>query len=371
MVNTKVTSLVSIITFVFIFFFFFIELSESQKLAPALYIFGDSNVDVGNNNKLDISAKTNYLPYGMDFPGATPGRPTNGYNIADFFAEALGLSLPPPFNSINISSYTNTEGLNYASSMSGILDDTGTAMFPGITTLRGQIEMFKKTVREQLRKVLKKKNGEEVKRHLSKSIVLVVSGVNDFALNLLRNERMDRRSIDHDAFSQDLVQKYAHLLMRMYNLGARKFVVFDVEALGCLPFVVDMAFPAKPRCVDELNSLVFNFNQMLYKKISQLGNTTMSEATFVVAKNYHYYLNLAQNPAKFGLKEGFKPCCGVNKYGTCDRLQKTCRDRKDYVFFDGFHLTQQAYKVLATQCFNATSSDAACVPINLQNLAKL
>ncbi|XP_062116041.1 GDSL esterase/lipase 7-like [Humulus lupulus] len=304
----------------------------------------------------------------MDFPAGAPGRATNGYNLADFFAKSLGLSLPPPCNSINISSYTSTEGLNYASSMSGILDDTGTDMFPGITSLRGQIEMFKLTIREQLRKVLR--NGKDLRRHLSKSIVLVVTGVNDFSVNLLRNERMDHRSIDHDAFSQDLVQKYADLLMRMYNVGARKFVVFDVEALGCLPFVVDMAFPAKPRCADELNSLVSNFNQMLYQKIKQLGSSSMSQATFIIGKNYDYFFNLAQNPAKFGLKEGFKPCCGVTKYGTCDSFQKSCTDRKDYVFFDGFHLTQAAYKVLATQCFNATTS-AACVPINLQQLAKL
>lgn len=68
--------------------FSFLWTSQAHKLAPALYVFGDSNVDPGNNNLLDTHAKSNYAPYGVDFPnGLITGRPTNGYNVADFFGK--------------------------------------------------------------------------------------------------------------------------------------------------------------------------------------------------------------------------------------------------------------------------------------------
>lgn len=46
---------------------------------PAVFIFGDSIVDTGNNNNLITQAKCNYPPYGRDFPDGRPtGRFSNG-----------------------------------------------------------------------------------------------------------------------------------------------------------------------------------------------------------------------------------------------------------------------------------------------------
>lgn len=53
---------------------------------PGLYIFGDSLVDVGNNNHLSLSlAKADFPHNGVDFPtGKATGRFSNGKNAADF-----------------------------------------------------------------------------------------------------------------------------------------------------------------------------------------------------------------------------------------------------------------------------------------------
>ncbi|KAJ0751333.1 putative triacylglycerol lipase [Helianthus annuus] len=53
---------------------------------PGLYVFGDSLVDVGNNNYLAISlAKADFPHNGVDFPtGKATGRFSNGKNAADF-----------------------------------------------------------------------------------------------------------------------------------------------------------------------------------------------------------------------------------------------------------------------------------------------
>jgi hypothetical protein len=60
----------------------------------AIFVFGDSIVDPGNNNYLPLGqAKANHLPNGIDFP--TPnarkstGRFTNGLTIPDMLGQYL------------------------------------------------------------------------------------------------------------------------------------------------------------------------------------------------------------------------------------------------------------------------------------------
>lgn len=70
---------------VFLFVFYhFISLVSAHQLAPALYVFGDSLVDSGNNDLLPTMLRADYWPYGMNFPQGTTGRFTNGKTCADF-----------------------------------------------------------------------------------------------------------------------------------------------------------------------------------------------------------------------------------------------------------------------------------------------
>lgn len=59
----------------------------AEHLVPAMFVFGDSTVDVGNNNfieRCDIECKANYPHFGIDYLNHTPtGRFSNGYNMAD------------------------------------------------------------------------------------------------------------------------------------------------------------------------------------------------------------------------------------------------------------------------------------------------
>lgn len=53
------------------------------EMVPAMFIFGDSLIDNGNNNNLASFAKANYFPYGIDFAGGPTGRFSNGYTVVD------------------------------------------------------------------------------------------------------------------------------------------------------------------------------------------------------------------------------------------------------------------------------------------------
>jgi hypothetical protein len=64
-------------------------LEPSKKMVPAMYVFGDSTLDVGNNNHLpgENVPRANKPYYGIDLPGSggkPTGRFSNGYNVADF-----------------------------------------------------------------------------------------------------------------------------------------------------------------------------------------------------------------------------------------------------------------------------------------------
>lgn len=56
---------------------------EGAPQAPALFVFGDSSVDVGNSNFLNSRARSNYYPYGVDYSGGASGRSTNGKTFTD------------------------------------------------------------------------------------------------------------------------------------------------------------------------------------------------------------------------------------------------------------------------------------------------
>lgn len=57
--------------------------AAERSAAAALFVFGDSLIDSGNNNNLASLAKANYFPYGIDFADGPTGRFCNGYTIVD------------------------------------------------------------------------------------------------------------------------------------------------------------------------------------------------------------------------------------------------------------------------------------------------
>ena len=60
-----------------------VEQDGSDGIVPALFVFGDSLIDNGNNNNIPSFAKANYFPYGIDFSGGPTGRFCNGLTMVD------------------------------------------------------------------------------------------------------------------------------------------------------------------------------------------------------------------------------------------------------------------------------------------------
>lgn len=65
------------------------ELSGNARVS-ALFAFGDSMLDTGNNNNLRTLTKCNFFPYGRDFAG---GKATGRFGNGRVFSDLIGIYL--------------------------------------------------------------------------------------------------------------------------------------------------------------------------------------------------------------------------------------------------------------------------------------
>ncbi|KAK8671176.1 hypothetical protein V6N13_037781 [Hibiscus sabdariffa] len=104
----------------------YLGLPNFGHILPALYVFGDSIIDAGNNNYLDTITRANYTPYGTDFGASQPtGRYTNGRTVVDFIGSVstCWAAISPPVLGMSAAEVENTlTGVNYGSGSGGIQD---------------------------------------------------------------------------------------------------------------------------------------------------------------------------------------------------------------------------------------------------------
>ncbi|KAF8389887.1 hypothetical protein HHK36_024405 [Tetracentron sinense] len=333
---------------------------SENPLAPALYIFGDSLVDSGNNNLLNTEVKVNYNPYGIDFPGGATGRFTNGKTAADFTGQSLGLPFIPPYLGLSEDERRKTiTGLNYASGSAGILTETGTALGMNLG-IEKQVQLFEETVRKYLPRNFK--SPIELCQYLSKSIFMVSIGSNDYINNYLQPVNYNSSLVyTPEQFAAYLLDELKLRLTKLYNLGARKFVVFGISPLGCIPAIL------KPttKCAEIVNNLVLLYNYGLHDALEQL-TSTLQGSIFVFGDLYWLSYDMLNNPFKYGFSDTKYPCCIVGVKGLCIKDQAPCHDRTTHFYWDLFHPMQKVNNIVAKLCFNNSSP---CSPINIQQLA--
>ncbi|KAL5723350.1 hypothetical protein ACHQM5_006760 [Ranunculus cassubicifolius] len=80
-------------------------------------------------------------------------------------------------------------------------------------------------------------------------------------------------------FADLLLYRLSIHLLRLYNLGARKFVVFNVGCLGCLPAIISLANPRPTTpCAEDVNSLVMLYNTKFPSMIATLERKLVAVA---------------------------------------------------------------------------------------------
>ncbi|XP_022152509.1 GDSL esterase/lipase At1g71691-like [Momordica charantia] len=332
------------------------------EMVPAMFVFGDSLIDNGNNNNLPSFAKANYFPYGIDFNGGPTGRFSNGYTMVDEIAELLGLPLVPAFS--EASGAQSLHGVNYASAAAGILDVTG-RNFVGRIPFNQQIRNFENT----LDQVSNNLGAANVEQSIEQCIFFVGMGSNDYLNNYLMPNYPTRNQYNGQQYADLLVNQYSQQLTRLYNLGGRRFVIAGLGLMGCIPSI--LAQSATGSCSEEVNQLVRPFNVNVKAMINQL-NTNLPGARFTYIDIESMFQDLLVNSRFYGLSVVNRGCCGIGRNRgqiTCLPFQTPCPNRDQYIFWDAFHPTEAVNILMARRAFNGDQS--VIYPFNLQQLATL
>ncbi|KAL3518475.1 hypothetical protein ACH5RR_021064 [Cinchona calisaya] len=318
-----------------------------QPLVPALYLFGDSIVDVGNNNYLETLIKANFPPYGRDFINHTAtGRFCNGKLATDFTGENLGFTdYPKPYLSNNAKTRKNMLlGANFASAGSGYYDTTATIY--NTLSLTKQLALYK-DYQNRLVVIVGKVNASAT---INGSIHFLSAGSSDFVQNYYINPLLYKK-YTVDQFSDILIQSYSNFVQALYNLGARKIGVTTLPPIGCLPASITLFSDDTNKCVDKMNRAAVYFNNKL-NATSQNLQKKLTNLNLVVLDIYQPLLDLVNKPIENGFFEARKACCGSGLLETsflCNsKSPGTCANASEYVFWDGFHPTEAANQVLSS-----------------------
>lgn len=333
--------------------------------APALFVFGDSLIDSGNNNNLASLAKANYFPYGIDFAGGPTGRFCNGYTIVDELAELLGLPLVPPYSEASSVQHV-LQGVNYASAAAGILDDSG-GNFVGRIPFNQQIQNFETTVA----RIAGAAGAAAAADLVARSVLFVGMGSNDYLNNYLMPNYDTRRRYGPQQFADLLARQLAAQLARLHGAGGRRFVVAGVGSVGCIPSVRAQSLAG--RCSRAVDDLVLPFNANVRALVDRLnGNAAagLPGASLTYLDNFAVFRAILTDPAAFGFAVVDRGCCGIGRNAgqvTCQPFMPPCDHREHYVFWDAYHPTAAVNVIVARLAFHGGADVVS--PVNVRELA--
>ncbi|KAG9160712.1 hypothetical protein Leryth_026781 [Lithospermum erythrorhizon] len=222
-------------------------------------------------------------------------------------------------------------GANFASAGVGILNDTG-VQFVNIIRIWQQLGYF-----------------EQYQRRVAALIV-----------------RSRQYSIpDYVPF---LITEYQKVLERLYDLGARSILVTGTGPLGCVP--AELALHSlNGECAPQLQLAANLFNPQLTQLINQLNSNFGCNNCFIAANTNAMHLDFINDPQAYGFITSKVACCGQGRFngiGLCTGLSSVCPNRDIYAFWDAFHPSEKANRLIVQQIVQG--SEQYMHPMNLSTV---
>ncbi|XP_076888458.1 GDSL lipase-like [Bidens hawaiensis] len=330
--------------------------SEGQfSKHSALFVFGDSLLDSGNNNYINTTAEfqANFWPYGISYFNPPTGRFSNGRLIHDFIAEQARLPFIPTYLKPGNNEFVY--GANFASAGAGALVESHAGF---VVDLKTQLRYF-----GDLEKHFRRKLGDaKTDQILSNAVYIISCGVNDYPVG---NKDSILYHYTHEQYVGMVIGNMTDVFKGIHKKGGRKFGVFNIPPMACnLPSI--RAGPPGNTCNQH--------NQQLSKRLEELEKQLDG---FMYAKfDLNAELNKRiKNPSRYGFKKG--ACCGsgplrrINSCGGKRGVPKfeVCDNVNDYLFFDSVHPSEVANRQFAELFWNGDSN--VTTPYNLKTLFHL
>ncbi|CAN8278253.1 unnamed protein product [Cochlearia groenlandica] len=323
-----------------------------------IYAFGDSFTDTGNSRAGEGPAGFGHLsspPYGMTYFRRPTNRYSDGRLVIDFVANSMDLPFLPPY--LNLRSTNGNGGTNGTSS-----DSYGVNFaVSGATVIKHAyfvennltLDMTPESLETELGwfvKYLETLGTKEKVSIFEDSLFWIGEiGVNDYAYTV-------GSVVSSDTIRELSISTYTKFLETLLNKGVKHMVVQGHPATGCLTLTMSLAAEDDRDsigCVKSINNESYTHNLALQSKLKQL-RIKYPKATIVYADYWNAYREVIKNPSKYGITEKFNACCGVGDpynfqvFQTCGSASATaCKDPSRHINWDGVHLTEGMYKVMA------------------------
>ncbi|MCL7034115.1 hypothetical protein MKW94_016275 [Papaver nudicaule] len=317
---------------------------------PAIFVLGDSLVDAGNVNYINILAKFPPLfPDGIDFPKGKryTGRFCNGRTFVDIIGDELGVKdyIPPSLDPTAVGDVV-LRGLNYASGGAGILNDTG-AIFGNRINMDAQLDYFANTRNYIISNI--SSGGSQ--KFLGKALFIVVVGSNEFIDNYFTPiiSIPKQTLVSPEEFVDSMISRFRLQLTRLYEMDARKIAVVNVGPVGCIPgerTYKSLYSTGDDSCVSAMNNAAMLFNKKLKSLIREL-NSDLDGSKFVYGDIYGAFSHITKHYKSYGFEDYKTGCCTFVLDPTRGLTPSVCKDRSKFVFWDVAHPTEATHAILA------------------------
>ncbi|MED6137946.1 hypothetical protein PIB30_069782 [Stylosanthes scabra] len=337
------------------------ECNGSYMKHKALFVFGDSLYDPGNNLYLQDSNKTDHIdippsdhcPYGQTFFNHPTGRFSDGRIVPDFIeiimvwegSAATFAGLPIVSAYLKPQHTPFTYGANFASAGAAATIASNSNIW-----LPRQVKYFKDVV-----KSLKEEVGDRrAERVLKDAVYLFSIGGNDY--NLLHRVNPNASKSYTMAFVNKVVNNLTGVFKEIYSLGGRKFGYQNVGPLGCSP---SSRVIGNGECDPILMEMASLHNKAFTKALNNLHHQ-LPGFRYALFDYYNALLDRINHPSKYGLKEGKVACCGNRK------KFEVCKNPSEYVWFDFAHPVEKVNNQIAMLFWSASPNVTA--PYNVSQL---
>ncbi|KAF8110413.1 hypothetical protein N665_0084s0023 [Sinapis alba] len=327
--------------------------SEEQcRHFKSIISFGDSITDTGNLlhlSDLNDLPQSAFPPYGETFFHSPTGRFSDGRLIIDFIAEFLGLPYVPPYFGSPNGSFE--KGVNFAVAGAtaleqSFLESRGIHYAYTNVSLGVQLKSFKESLPNLCG------SPSDCREMIGDALIIVGEiGGNDYNFGLLVEKKHpgDKRA----GSTSDQCYFFC-------DYGRTIMVPTDLP-IGCwASFLTQYQTSNKEEynpltgCLNWLNEFVEHHNKELQAELNRLQKL-YPHVTILYADYYNALLHIFQEPARFGfMNRPLSACCGSGRpYNFSNGSQcgtkgvDCCIDPSKYVHWDGFHLTESAYRWVA------------------------
>ncbi|KAJ1393984.1 SGNH hydrolase superfamily [Sesbania bispinosa] len=325
----------------------------------SIFSFGDSLTDTGNLYFISEPQSPDCLlpPYGETHFQRPNGRCSDGRLVVDFLAESLGLPYVKPYLGFKngvVKRGNIEQGVNFAVAGATALDRSffeEKGFTVGVTTnysLRVQLEWFKELLPSLCN------SSSSCKKVLGSSLFIVGEiGGNDYGYPLSETKAFG----DVIPYVPQVISAITSAILELIDLGAETLVVPGILPLGCNSAyltrfaTIDEKEYDQAGCLKWLNMFFEYHNELLQIELNRL-RVLYPLTNIIYADYFNAALHFYTSPEQFGFGDNvLKVCCGgggpynYNDTAKCgDSGVIACDDPSEYVSWDGYHLTEAAYR---------------------------